>query len=106
MGEKFEEKRKGRDFGTMGLRDDETRGLARIFHTPARRVRARGLQCRTLSFVGRVPSPGGLTPIQDQYEKCGLGAVDPRYTLKRELQLKQKAEIGNHVESYNVESYS
>jgi len=29
--------------------------LARKFHTPARRVRARGLQRRTLSPIGRVP---------------------------------------------------
>jgi len=48
--------------------------LTRKFHTPARRVRARGLQHVTLSLVGRVPSPGALMSIQAQCEKFGLGA--------------------------------
>ena len=48
--------------------------LARKFRA-ARRVRTRGLQNSARLFVGRVPSPGVLTSIQDQCEKCGLTAV-------------------------------
>ncbi len=44
---------------------------ARIFHTH-RRVRARGLQGRGRSLVGRVPSRGALLPFPSEYEICGL----------------------------------
>ena len=49
--------------------------LARIFHTAARRVRARGLQTEKCAPVGRVPSRGALWPIRSQCAICGLACV-------------------------------
>src|SRR5438132_851925 len=51
------------------------RSLAWIFHTPKRRVRARGLQERRDAVVGRVPSRGALSAFQSGYEICGLAFV-------------------------------
>ena len=53
--------------------------LARIFHTH-RRVRARGLQGRGRSLVGRVPSRGALLPFPSEYEICGLALFHRRST--------------------------
>src|SRR5439155_25873874 len=49
--------------------------LACIFHTPKRRVRARGLQERRDAVVGRVPSRGALSAFQSGYEICGLELI-------------------------------
>jgi hypothetical protein len=55
----------------QALRDPSSGSLARTFHAP-RRVRARGLQGRGRSLVGRVPSRGALLPFPSECETCGL----------------------------------
>ena len=55
--------------------------LACIFHTPKRRVRARGLQERRVAVAGRVPSRGALSAFQSGYEICGLGSWKSGYGL-------------------------
>jgi len=51
--------------------------LARIFHTPERRVRARGLQERRCVLVGRVPSRGAVLAFPSECEISGLGFETP-----------------------------
>jgi len=48
--------------------------LARIFHTPERRVRARGLQERRCVLVGRVPSRGALLAFPTECEISRLAS--------------------------------
>ena len=50
-------------------------GLARIFHTPERRVRARGLQERRCVLVGRVPSRGALLAFPSECEISRLAPL-------------------------------
>jgi len=49
--------------------------LARIFHTPERRMGAGGLQSDAAPAVGRVPSRGTLMTIPPKCETSGLERI-------------------------------
>jgi DNA-damage-inducible protein D len=78
------------DHGYRGLYG----GRARIFHTPRRRVGARGLQ-RRRALVGRVPPRGAPSAFPSEREMSGLGMRD----IRERKPLRGKEHVLDHMGS-------